>query len=442
VGSSIWHYQNGRWTEEQTPPPCPDTFCAATLYNVRAVSATEAWAVGTRSGTCAVCTPAAYLLHRTAGGWQRILPDAPIVGVQEPNIAATLKGIGGNTYPFNPSLDYLLAVGSTTSRTDPASGPKPLIVYSDSGIWYNQTAPDIQGSLNAISSRSRASSIAVGDKGLILTFGYSAPPPEATVVPTVSPNAPPLGGVPDPHDPDIRYFPEVGHTLRGGFQKYWLQHGGLAQFGYPLSEEYSFQPQPGGPSYTTQWFERARFEWHPENNPPYDILLGLLGREVTQGRQNEPPFLSAPLPAPPAIAIFFPQTHHILTPQFADYWRTHGGLPVYGYPISEPFMESSKTDGKLYLVQYFERNRLEYHPELPDPYRVSLGLLGADILRAQGWLKYPHTRCRHMGLPQLQPQPAQAGFADVARGFFRRALSVPGALRATSPNPTKNHPYG
>jgi hypothetical protein len=29
-----------------------------------------------------------------------------------------------------------------------------------------------------------------------------------------------------------------------------------------------------------QWFERARFEQHPENPPPHNVLLGLLGNEV------------------------------------------------------------------------------------------------------------------------------------------------------------------
>lgn len=29
-----------------------------------------------------------------------------------------------------------------------------------------------------------------------------------------------------------------------------------------------------------QWFERARFEYHPENQAPYDILLGLLGNQL------------------------------------------------------------------------------------------------------------------------------------------------------------------
>jgi hypothetical protein len=29
-----------------------------------------------------------------------------------------------------------------------------------------------------------------------------------------------------------------------------------------------------------QYFERTRFEYHPENAPPYDILLGQCGRRI------------------------------------------------------------------------------------------------------------------------------------------------------------------
>jgi hypothetical protein len=189
--------------------------------------------------------------------------------------------------------------------------------------------------------------------------------------------------VPDPHLPGVLYFPQVGHSLESGFRAYWEAHGGLAQFGYPITEEFHEPDEVRGIAPQVQYFERARFEWHPENRPPYDILLGLLGNTVTEGRHGEPAF--QPTTAQQGKR-FFSATGHNLAPEFAAYWDTHGGLPVYGYPISEAFTEISKTDGKPYLVQYFERHRLEYHPELPEAYRVSLGLLGVDILRARGWL--------------------------------------------------------
>jgi hypothetical protein len=128
-----------------------------------------------------------------------------------------------------------------------------------------------------------------------------------------------------------------------------------------------------------QYFERARFELHPENPAPNDVLLGLLGRTVTAGRAGELPFRRTP-PLMNPVTQYQGATGHNLSPPFLGYWQAHGGLPIYGYPISEPFNEVSKADGKSYTVQYFERARFELHPELPDPYKVSLGMLGREAL--------------------------------------------------------------
>jgi hypothetical protein len=51
-----------------------------------------------------------------------------------------------------------------------------------------------------------------------------------------------------------------------------------ALFGLPLSDQVTENIE--GKEYTVQWFERARFELHPENSPPNDVLLGLLGNEI------------------------------------------------------------------------------------------------------------------------------------------------------------------
>jgi hypothetical protein len=40
-----------------------------------------------------------------------------------------------------------------------------------------------------------------------------------------------------------------------------------------------------------------------------------------------------------------------------------------------------------YLVQYFERNRFEYHPEnAGNKYEVLLGLLGIDLARSRNYI--------------------------------------------------------
>jgi hypothetical protein len=87
---------------------------------------------------------------------------------------------------------------------------------------------------------------------------------------------------PMPPQPGAAYFAPTGHNVSGAFLAYWQAHGGLAQFGYPISEPFREQVEDGH-TYTVQYFERARFEQHPENRPPYDVLLGLFGRRMLPG---------------------------------------------------------------------------------------------------------------------------------------------------------------
>ena len=50
------------------------------------------------------------------------------------------------------------------------------------------------------------------------------------------------------------------------------------QQGYPITDEFQEKSEADGKVYTVQYFERAVFELHSENKPPYDVLLSLLGR--------------------------------------------------------------------------------------------------------------------------------------------------------------------
>ncbi len=79
--------------------------------------------------------------------------------------------------------------------------------------------------------------------------------------------------------PGAAYFDVTGHNLGGAFRAYWEANGGLAQFGYPISEAFT-ETLENGRAYTVQYFERARFESHPDNAAPYDVLLGQFGRRV------------------------------------------------------------------------------------------------------------------------------------------------------------------
>jgi hypothetical protein len=58
-----------------------------------------------------------------------------------------------------------------------------------------------------------------------------------------------------------------------------------------------------GDTVLTQWFERARFEWHPGNPDAYKVLLGLLGREVRDASPSIPPTTVPPPVTPIAPTV-------------------------------------------------------------------------------------------------------------------------------------------
>jgi uncharacterized protein (DUF2141 family) len=80
---------------------------------------------------------------------------------------------------------------------------------------------------------------------------------------------------------DCTFYAETGHNLCGGFRAYWLKYGGLAVYGFPISEEFQEVNPDTGKTYTVQYFERARYEWHPGEWPErFDVELGRLGAQV------------------------------------------------------------------------------------------------------------------------------------------------------------------
>ncbi|MDP9312165.1 MAG: hypothetical protein M3R24_14980 [Chloroflexota bacterium] len=92
-----------------------------------------------------------------------------------------------------------------------------------------------------------------------------------------------------------------------------------------------------------------------------------------------------------AAGRFFPETDHQLNDPFLSYWEAHGALPVFGYPVSEAFLELNADTGVRSITQYLERNRFEAHPENTAPYHVLLGRLGDEALRQsdRDWRTFP-----------------------------------------------------
>lgn len=174
---------------------------------------------------------------------------------------------------------------------------------------------------------------------------------------------------------DARYFAETQHWVRGLFSRYWNEHGGLAQQGYPLTEEFPELSPLDGKTYIVQYFERAVFERHPENvGTPYEVLLAQLGTYELQARYSGSPPPSTPNADNPRP---FPETGKTLGGKFRAYWEGQGALAQQGFPITDEFQEVNKLNGNTYTVQYFERAIFEWHPEnAGTPFEVLLTQLG------------------------------------------------------------------
>jgi hypothetical protein len=113
-------------------------------------------------------------------------------------------------------------------------------------------------------------------------------------------------------------------------------------------------------------------ELHPSNPAPYRVQLTLCG-DLLGYRQ--PPIPSASIPSFTNLQRrYYPQTGHTLSYVFLQYYDTHGGLDVFGYPITEMMNEGGV------VVQYFQRGKMEWHPENAMSSQVTLGALANEYI--------------------------------------------------------------
>jgi len=157
---------------------------------------------------------------------------------------------------------------------------------------------------------------------------------------------------------DFKYFDETGHNVQGEFLKFYNANpSALILFGYPITEEF----QKDG--LTVQYFQRARFELHPEFPEGQHVALTSLGTATYSA--SEPMNVSGNTLACRTFSTGFEVCY-----DFLDFFNKHGGTAQFGNPISAFEYRDSK------IVQYFERARFEWQPGRPEAQRVVLSDLG------------------------------------------------------------------
>ncbi len=187
--------------------------------------------------------------------------------------------------------------------------------------------------------------------------------------------ATPVAAQPDRQPPypqgEREYFYATGHYVSGPFLTFYRTHGGERIFGNPQTEVF-YDSQAG---LWVQYFDNVRMEYHADQPAPYTVQLGLLGDLLGY---RAPPISTDQIPRGNPLRRYFPETGHVVSFAFLTFYDENGGLDVFGYPITEPLVENGR------IVQYFQRARMEWHPERQRDDRVALGALGIRYIQRFG----------------------------------------------------------
>jgi hypothetical protein len=354
------HFKDGVWRDAELPAMSSQTYVAAIEMN----GPDQGWAVvnSYMKGVGSMCTGSAFLRY-SDGAWTFVTPEQPML---RPIVA----------FGLIPGTDQgwatLGVCGGASSRSaERRRFDAGQLLADPAGATLG---PDAYGLLDAEHQHA-----AVGGYFLRWSDERLATEPVA-----------------EPQAPGARYFPASGHSLEGAFLDYYAGHGldlgddgvsereSLALFGYPISQPFDEINPDTGEVLQVQYFERARMEHHPLNPAPHDVLLGRLTVSALHRRNISPAPPSGPVPAGCARNEV---TRFDLCPPLRDFWAGNGATPVFGHPLSQAWPEASQTDGQTYVTQYFERGRMEHHPEHQGTqYEVLLGLLGSEELQARGYL--------------------------------------------------------
>jgi hypothetical protein len=157
------------------------------------------------------------------------------------------------------------------------------------------------------------------------------------------------------------YVPETGHWITNDFlATYQSVSDPQSIFGYPITDAF-INPTT---QHVVQYFQRALFELHPENPPELRVEIKRLGEYLYKKGEVLPMLSNSP------ACQYFPDTGHQVCYAFLEFFKDHGGIAQFGYPISDIEIQEGR------LVQYFQRACFEWHPELTTGHRVVLANLG------------------------------------------------------------------
>jgi|GEM_PF-1374382 len=103
----------------------------------------------------------------------------------------------------------------------------------------------------------------------------------------------------------------------------------------------------------------------------------------------------------------FVETGYCVSGRFRQYWEQHGGISIFGMPISEANIERDPVTGRPYLAQWFEHHRFEQSLEQSQPQEVTLSRIGEDRLWQLG-INWRFFEPGDADAPHYMPETGQA----------------------------------
>lgn len=176
-------------------------------------------------------------------------------------------------------------------------------------------------------------------------------------------------------------------AVNGPFAEFWNRNDGIRNLGLPLTEPREEVDPVTGKVELVQWFERAALVKHTgKEGDAYEVELKQLGTSLALQKGYDWQKAEKPEAGRPGT----PPTGFDFAREFETYWMNNGlrdnrlaadqrSLALFGWPISPPVMETNSSGDRI-ITQWFERCRMELHPEGNGKGRVLLGRIGAEIL--------------------------------------------------------------
>lgn len=160
-----------------------------------------------------------------------------------------------------------------------------------------------------------------------------------------------------------------GHTIHGAFLEYYnLSPNPKEIYGEPITEAFT-DPRT---NLLVQYFEKARFEYHPTEPPQRQVHLSPLGiNHYLLARDQILP--NQVIDNWQGCRVFSDTGLHVCM-AFLAYFEANGGEYTFGPPVSNAVWLNGR------LVQYFFYSRLEWHPDLPIGKNIQVSNLGYEFI--------------------------------------------------------------